>query len=579
MIDLSSADRERLLLDLDRADCEDSLYTFLQYSWRYVDPSPFQPGWVLEAICEHLEAVVDGDIRRLIINIPPRCGKSTITSVCFPAWVWAQRYDSPTSGPSVPLLHASYAMNLALRDSVKCRRLIESPFYQRMWGERFQLVGDQNTKGRFANTAKGERLITAVEAKVTGEGGNIIVLDDPNAANEVLSAATIETTKEWWDGTMSTRLNDIKSGAFVIIQQRLAEEDLTGHILATDHGFTHLCLPMEYEWQRHSVSGIGWEDPRGLDAEGDPLVVVGDGGVRLPRDAAARVELDRREGTLLWPARFGKADVDDLARRLGPWKAAGQLQQRPEPKGGGIIKTEWWQPYDQASYPPMDLIVASLDTAYTEKTSNDPSAMTVWGVFSGADSGELANRYVNREGRITENSAEMEDFNERLSRRTMAGGDQPKVILMHAWTERLELHELVEKVAQSCRKMKVDKLLIENKAAGHSVQQELRRLYGHESWAIELDDPKGQDKVARLYSVQHLFAEGMIYAPNKSWADLVIDQCRVFPKGKHDDLVDTLSAALRHLRKIGALQRAQEWAADVRSEMSAPQKLAPLYNV
>ena len=579
MIDLSSADRERLLLDLDRADCEDSLYTFLQYSWRYVDPSPFQPGWVLEAICEHLEAVVDGDIRRLIINIPPRCGKSTITSVCFPAWVWAQRYDSPTSGPSVPLLHASYAMNLALRDSVKCRRLIESPFYQRMWGERFQLVGDQNTKGRFANTAKGERLITAVEAKVTGEGGNIIVLDDPNAANEVLSAATIETTKEWWDGTMSTRLNDIKSGAFVIIQQRLAEEDLTGHILATDHGFTHLCLPMEYEWQRHSVSGIGWEDPRGLDAEGDPLVVVGDGGVRLPRDAAARVELDRREGTLLWPARFGKADVDDLARRLGPWKAAGQLQQRPEPKGGGIIKTEWWQPYDQASYPPMDLIVASLDTAYTEKTSNDPSAMTVWGVFSGADSGELANRYVNREGRITENSAEMEDFNERLSRRAMAGGDQPKVILMHAWTERLELHELVEKVAQSCRKMKVDKLLIENKAAGHSVQQELRRLYGHESWAIELDDPKGQDKVARLYSVQHLFAEGMIYAPNKSWADLVIDQCRVFPKGKHDDLVDTLSAALRHLRKIGALQRAQEWAADVRSEMSAPQKLAPLYNV
>ena len=579
MIDLSSADRERLLLDLDRADCEDSLYTFLQYSWRYVDPSPFQPGWVLEAICEHLEAVVDGDIRRLIINIPPRCGKSTITSVCFPAWVWAQRYDSPTSGPSVPLLHASYAMNLALRDSVKCRRLIESPFYQRMWGERFQLVGDQNTKGRFANTAKGERLITAVEAKVTGEGGNIIVLDDPNAANEVLSAATIETTKEWWDGTMSTRLNDIKSGAFVIIQQRLAEEDLTGHILATDHGFTHLCLPMEYEWQRHSVSGIGWEDPRGLDAEGEPLVVVGDGGVRLPRDAAARVELDRREGALLWPARFGKADVDDLARRLGPWKAAGQLQQRPEPKGGGIIKTEWWQPYDQASYPPMDLIVASLDTAYTEKTSNDPSAMTVWGVFSGADSGELANRYVNREGRITENSAEMEDFNERLSRRTMAGGDQPKVILMHAWTERLELHELVEKVAQSCRKMKVDKLLIENKAAGHSVQQELRRLYGHESWAIELDDPKGQDKVARLYSVQHLFAEGMIYAPNKSWADLVIDQCRVFPKGKHDDLVDTLSAALRHLRKIGALQRAQEWAADVRSEMSAPQKLAPLYNV
>lgn len=584
-MDLSRIDIEKTLLDLDRVDCEDSLYTFLQYAWRYVDPSPFQPGWVLEAICEHLEAVVDGDIRRLIINIPPRCGKSTITSVCFPAWVWAQRYDSPTSGPSVPLLHASYAMNLAMRDSVKCRRLIESPFYQRMWGERFQLVGDQNTKGRFANTMKGERLITAVEAKVTGEGGNIIVLDDPNAANEVLSEATIETTKEWWDGTMSTRLNNVKTGAFVVIQQRLAEQDLTGHILATDHGWTHLCLPMEYEWQRHSVSGIGWEDPRGVDADGDSLVVIGDGGVRLPRDFAAKRELDRREGMLLWPERFGKMEVDDIARRLGPWKAAGQLQQRPEPKGGGIIKTDWWQPYESEFYPPMDFIVAALDTAYTEKTSNDPSAMTVWGVFSSADGVNLANRFVtaggpnSAGGRLIENSEEMYRFNEQLSRREANGGDQPKVFLMNAWTERLELHQLVEKVAQTCRTMKVDKLLIENKAAGHSVMQELKRLYGHEPWAVEPDDPKGQDKVARLYSVQHLFAEGMVYAPNKSWADLVIDQCRVFPKGRHDDLVDTVSAALRHLRKNGMLQRTQEWAADVRENMRAPQKLPPLYHV
>ena len=171
-------DPQRLLRELDRADCEDSLYTFLQYAWRWVDASPFTPGWPLEAICEHLEAVVDGEIKRLLINIPPRCGKSTITSVCFPAWVWAQRHDSPTSGPGVPLLHASYALNLAMRDSVKCRRLIESPWYNGLWGERFTLVGDQNTKGRFANDKKGERLITAVEAKVTGEGGNIIVVED-----------------------------------------------------------------------------------------------------------------------------------------------------------------------------------------------------------------------------------------------------------------------------------------------------------------------------------------------------------------------------------------------------------------
>jgi len=547
-MDFSKIDRLKLLDDLDRADCEDSLYTFLQYAWRWVDPSAFTPGWPLQAICEHLEAVVDGDIRRLLINVPPRCGKSTITSVCFPAWVWAQRYDSQTSGPSVPLLHASYANALATRDSVKCRRLIESPWYQKLWGSRFQLVGDQNTKGRFTNTQKGERLITSVEAKVTGEGGNIIVIDDPNAANEVLSAATIEMTKEWWDGTMSTRLNDQKSGAFVVIQQRLAEEDLTGHILERDHGWTHLCLPMEYEADRSFVTNIGWKDPR------------------------------KEAGELLWPERFTKLEIDDLARRLGPWKAAGQLQQRPEPKGGGIIKREWWQAYEQQSYPPMDLIVASLDTAYTEKTENDPSALTVWGVFSGADGQSSATRYGSRDGKtLSSRNEQTLQFDESLLGVDVpsTGGDAPRVMLMHAWQERLHLHELVLKVSETCKKMKVDKLLIENKASGHSVRQEIRRLYGHEKFAVELDDPKGMDKVSRLYSVQHLFAEGMIYAPDKTWADMVITQCGTFPKGRHDDLVDTVSMALRHLRKIGVLVRAPEWAAEVQGSMQHKGKAPP----
>ena len=184
-MNVADANPFELLREIERVECETSLYEFVQRAWKYVDPSPFTHGWPLEAMCEHLEAVVDGDIRKLLINIPPRCGKSSIVSVCFPAWVWTQRSISATSGPQVPLLHASYAMSLAMRDSVKTRRLIESPWYQKLWGSRFQLVGDQNTKGRFQNTSRGERLITAVDARVTGEGGNIIVVDDPNAANEI----------------------------------------------------------------------------------------------------------------------------------------------------------------------------------------------------------------------------------------------------------------------------------------------------------------------------------------------------------------------------------------------------------
>jgi len=544
--DLADIDRNQLLTDLDRTDCEDSLYTFLQYAWRWVDPSPFTPGWPLEAICEHLEAVVDGEIKRLVINIPPRMGKSTVTSVCLPAWIWAQRYNSPVSGPGVPILHASYALSLAMRDSVKCRRLIESPWYQKMWGDRFQLVGDQNAKARFANDKKGERMITAVEAKVTGEGGQVIIIDDPNAANEVLSAATIESTKEWWDGTMSTRLNDPKTGAFIVIQQRLGEDDLTGHILATDHGWTHLMLPMEYEPERSVVTSIGWKDPR------------------------------TEPGELLWPERFDKPQVADLTRRLGPWKAAGQLQQRPEPKGGGVIKREWWQLYSGAAYPPMDYVLASIDTAYTEKTENDYSALTVWGVFSGADAGG-ANRYVASGGRLMESTEEAANFDSII--RAERGGDQPRVMLMHAWQKRLQLHELIKEVAESCKLMKVDKLLIENKASGISVSQEIRRLYGHEDFSVELVDPKGQDKLARLYSVQHLFAEGMVYAPDKIWADEVITQCGVFPKGKHDDLVDTVSQSLRHLRKVGLLVRAPEWIAETHDSMRHTGAVKPLYEV
>ena len=524
-------DVAQTLAELDRAECEESLYAFLMSGWQYIDPAPFTPGWVIQAVAEHLQAVCDGDIRRLLINIPPRCSKSSLTSVAFPAWVWSQRQHSHTSGPGVQFLHASYAQSLSLRDSTKCRRLIESPWYQRLWGSRFSLTNDQNTKTRFDNTMGGSRLSTSVGSALTGEGGNIIVVDDPNAAQEAFSEATIEATIEWWDGALSTRLNDPKQGAFIVIQQRLSEEDLTGHILSKEaDNWTHLCLPMRYEPERSFVTSIGWEDPRTEPNE------------------------------LLWPERFGEPEVKTPEKQMGPWKAAGQLQQRPEPAGGGIIKRDWWQLWNEDAYPAMDYVIASLDTAYTTKTENDFSAMTVWGVFSGDVVAQAA-------------KTEAGGYVERSY-----GQQHPRVMLMNGWMERLELHELVQKVAKTCKSMRVDKLIIENKAAGHSVAQELRRLFGHEDWGVQLLDPKGQDKLARLYSVQHLFAEGMVYSPDRSWADQVISQVGTFPKGKHDDLVDTVSQSLRHLRDLGMLTRGAEWTAAIEESMAFQGKPPePLY--
>lgn len=570
-LDGQQIDIEKQLQELDRADCEDNLYTFLKHAWRYIDSSTFTDGWPIEAVAEHLQAVADGEIKRLIINIPPRCAKSSLTSVAFPAWVWAQpeKFWGPTSGPGVQFLHASYAQQLSLRDSVKCRRLIESPWYQSLWGDRFRLTGDQNTKTRFDNDKNGSRLSTSVGSALTGEGGSIIVVDDPNAAQEAFSEATIASTIEWWDSALSTRLNDPKTGAFVVIQQRLSEEDLTGHIMSKDEGeWTHLCLPMRYEWRRHSITQIGWEDPRGIDEEGESLVTTDEDGNRIPTSPDAEVELENREGALLWPERFGDREVAILEKQLGPWAAAGQLQQRPEPKGGGIIKREWWQPWERSNYPNMDFVLATLDTAYTTKSENDPSAMTVWGVFSSDVSVMAPTQAALRGGELVNYSRQYTEV-------------APRVMLMYAWQGRYELHDLVQKVADTCRRMQVDTLLIENKAAGHSVAQEIRRMYGYERFGVSMFDPKSQDKLARLYSVQHLFAEGLVFAPGYEWAEMVITQVGTFPKGKHDDLVDTVSMALRHLRDTGMILRPDEWRAETEDALKfrGNNEFTPLYPI
>ena len=508
-------DAEAQLEHLDQLDYEDSLYKFLRAGWKHIDPAPWKDGWAVEAVAEHLQAVVDGDIRRLIVNIPPRMAKSSLCSVALPAWTWAQRHNTLTSGPGVRFLHASYAYPLSIRDSRTCRQLIQSPWYQSFWGKRFKLRADQNAKVRFGNDKGGERLITSVGPGGTGEGGSIIVVDDPNAAGEVTSEATVETTIDWWDGTMSTRHNDPNTGAFIVVQQRLGEDDLTGHILSKDVGeWTHLCLPMHYDPERSYYTPIGWKDPR------------------------------TEPGELLWPERFDDDAVSALERSLGPFRAAGQLEQRPEPAGGGVIKREWWQLWEADAFPPMDYIMASLDTAYTTKTMNDASALTVWGVFMPPEKA-AASRMIGPDGRPI-----------YFDRAYIEGS--PKVMLMAAWNKRLELHELVHEVAATCKRTKCDKILIEAKAAGISVGQELRRLYSGENFSVQLFDPKSQDKLSRLYSVQHIFAEGMIYAPDRKWADEVITQVGQFPAGKFDDLVDTVSQALRHLRDLGLLVRQQE---------------------
>lgn len=552
-------------LNEEREACEEKLISFLERGWKYIDPAYFIKSWHLGAIAEHLEAVTDGQIQRLVINVPPRTSKSSLCSVAWPAWTWAQSKKGPLSGPQVQFLSASYAHTLSLRDSVKTRRLIQSEWYQKHWGERFKLTGDQNAKHRFENNAGGYRLATSVDGTTTGEGGDIILIDDAHKAGQDSESEVVrQNTIQWWDEVMTTRLNSQLTGAFVIVMQRLHMEDLTGHVLSKERDdWVHLMLPMQHDPSRHCITYVKgekfFEDPRTEDGE------------------------------LLCEERFDLKTIEGMASDMGPYAAAGQLQQSPTPRGGGLIKDEWWQHWVEAKYPVCEFICASLDTAYTEKEENDFSCLSVWGVFR-HNPDNVIPVSIARQG------------SEAIERWYLEQG--ARVILLYQWQERLNFPDLVRKVLETCTitpsptitakyRFRVDRLLIENKAAGISVYQELTRQLGFGGqFGIDLVDPrKYGDKVARLIAVQHLFANGTVYVPwpvsdsgveepnGYAWVEKAMDQMGAFPKVKHDDFVDSTTQALRWLRDSGILLRPEEHARDVSHELAYKAKLTPLYPV
>jgi predicted phage terminase large subunit-like protein len=321
--------------DVSSENVSRRLSRFVEESWPVVEAStPYIANWHIDAICEHLEAVTKGDIRNLVINMPPRHMKSLLVSVFWPCWDW-------TNYPERRWLFASYAQSLATRDSVKCRRLIQSRWYQSWYGDRFSLTNDQNQKTRFDNDRTGYRLATSVGGLGTGEGGDRIIVDDPHNVLEAESERIRSKTLSWWDETMASRGNDPKTVARVIVMQRVHEDDLTGHVLAQG-GYEHLCLPAEYEGS-HSMTVIGWRDKR------------------------------TAIGELLCPKRFGQAELTELKLRLGTRATAGQLQQRPAPADGAIFKSSWFT-NRYRSFPRFTRVATFWDTALKAKEKNDETA-------------------------------------------------------------------------------------------------------------------------------------------------------------------------------------------------------------
>jgi predicted phage terminase large subunit-like protein len=510
---------------VEKRKCELSLAAFVKAAWSVIEPGqPYIHGWHIDFICAHLEAITNGDLNddgtyynRLLVNVPPGTMKSLLIGVFWPAWEWG-----PRNMPNMRYVCASHSLELAIRDSLRMRRLVTSEWYQGHWGDIVTITGDQNAKAKFETTATGSRQACAFTG-ITGYRGDRVIIDDPLSVDDANSDAKREGVVTLFKEAVTSRLNNPDRSAIVVVMQRLHERDVSGVILENDMGYDHIMLPMRFDPSRACVTTLGYADPREIDGE------------------------------LLFEDRFPLHIVERDELALGPYATAGQYAQSPEPRGGGIIKDQWWRLWDKGEYPGIEYIVAALDTAYTSKAENDPSALTVWGVFS-ASGDQASTRMVDRYGRT------IEDANVTQSE---ALGAAAKVMLMYAWQGHLAIGDLVVKVDEVCSRMKVDLLLIENKAAGHSVAQELRRVFNHARFGVQMYDPKTLDKVARLYSIQHIFSEGMVYAPNKDWAEMVIRQVSSFPRGAHDDLVDTVSMGLKHLRDVGMLTRAPERMADI----------------
>ena len=468
-----------------------SLKEFTKSSWPTIEPGrDFHDNWHIDAISEHLQAVVEGDIKRLIINIPPRHMKSISVAVALPAWTW-------TIQPEKRFLFASYASSLSVRDSVKCRRLISSPWYQHHFGDKFDLTGDQNQKQRFENDKTGMRIATSVDGALTGEGGDIIVIDDPHNVREAESSAVREGVLDWWDQAMQTRLNDPKTGAFVIIMQRVHENDLTGHILANEHDdWDHLCLPARYEIGHPSEtkSSLSFTDPR------------------------------TKEGELLWPERIDEQTLANLERSLGTYAAAGQLQQRPMPKGGGILRAEWWVPWESDDLPEIEYVMQSYDTAFSTKEKSSYSARTTWGVFR-------------KNGQIN-------------------------VIVIEMWYDRVTYPELRTLAQEAYEEWQPDAVMIEKKASGQSLLQDLRM-----AGVPVIEYNPDRDKEARAHASSALLEDGRIYFPaNKKWAKDLIDICAAFPAGDNDDIVDTCTQAWLRLRKGWFISHSTDYEDDEPTE-------------
>ena len=493
----------------------DNFRAFVEEFWSVVEPSMrFLPAPHIDAICDHLQAVGEGRVKRLLINVPPGHAKSIIVAVLWPAWMWLRQ-------PGWRVLVGSYALDLAERDSQRSREVLTSDKYlstKAHLGLTWRLSADQNQKAHFGNSEKGFRMALSVGSKATGFRGDCLIFDDlvnvkdpAKITRESLSAATT-----WWKVTMSSRLNDLRVGVKIGIMQRVSEFDPCDDLIRSrrpDGGFEYdlLALPSEYDPDLYRALGregattsIGWKDWR------------------------------TNAGDLLFPALFGANELAQAKQDLGTLAYAAQHGQRPAPQSGGFFHRSWWRfwvpdgvemppsvivdtprgPFEcpQVRLPPLTARTISCDFTFKDKITSDYVAIQVWG--RGAIDGFMQGRFL------------LDQVHRRYDFVASVG----------ALRDILSRHPLATTV------------LVEDAANGPAIMSALR----DEVAGLVPVQPLG-GKEARANAISPIVESGCVYLPHPAIAPWVADfltEVSGFPKAKHDDQVDAMTQYLARKRVI-----------------------------
>lgn len=478
-------------------------------AWDIVEPgNPLDWGYHADAMCDFCEAVANGEIKDGLIEAPPRFIKSIIVSVMFPAWCWAHApvKGKRILGPASRWITPSYSQELAMIQGVKSRTIMQDPWYRERWGDRFTMSSDQNEKRAYSNSERGERHNVGMKGGITGKGCDIQVIDDPLNAEEAHSEAARLAIKHTFTNVLPSRLNDQRTGARLMVAQRLHQDDLPA--LFREQGATVLTLPLEYNPKSTCVvPEIGYHDPRTKDGE-------------------------------LLPGRIDKAARDRLFANAGPFAFNAQYNQEPTPNDEeSPFPTAKWGRW--TSLPVLesgelrrpDEALTSWDLSFEGNDANDWNVGTFWYRY-GASVFYLLD-LVRFKGGFVEQRRQMRMFDARCQAKF------PFAPTKH----------LVEKKANGSSIIDEAKAGIVAASPGTMSGEEIAALAGLPGVLGFNPDPYG-GKVQRIMSMQGVVWAGNVLVPvSAPWVPAWEHEWKSVPNGKNDDQCDSGTQALLHFRR------------------------------